>query len=231
MALPLLLGWNVAVMSGQSHITINGAESQNGNSWDSGTITVTVNSYSRTLSYGQYSTAASIASGLAALFSRDCNSPAIAHAQGASITFAPRIQGASLGTISGSASGSYNSFTLDTSGGTGGGGGGAPSQNFVVTSLSLPGGPPNMGFVIFGQGFGASQPSGSSVTIGGTVLTILNWGSSCNAVLPSGANSCITVQVPAGAAPGISSVQVNIPGSSGSSNISFHITTPYPCPN
>ena len=55
--------------------------------WDSGVVTVTVNGRAESVPYGQFSTTAAIASGIAARFSLDCNSPVTAKASGNAITF------------------------------------------------------------------------------------------------------------------------------------------------
>jgi hypothetical protein len=87
--LSLLTLLNVTSIAGASireSITIAGAE-QGVLIWDTGTVTVTADGYSKTVAYGQYSTASSIASALAAKFSQDCNSPVNARGSGATITF------------------------------------------------------------------------------------------------------------------------------------------------
>ena len=68
---------------------------------DIGSLTVTASGYSKTVGFGAFSTAASVASALAASFSQDCQSPVIALAQGASIMFRPKSSGTGL-TISSS---------------------------------------------------------------------------------------------------------------------------------
>ena len=215
---------------GQTQVAVTGTEIRNSSTYDSGTLTLTVNGYTKSVSYGQFSSPASLASGLAALFSRDCNAPAIALATGSMIKLAPRTKGASLGAVSGTANGQYNSFAISAPSG-GSGGGGSPAANTTVTSVSLSQGPPQMGFVVYGHGFGSSQPSGSSVTVGSTNLLVMTWGGACTAHLSPGSDSCITVQVPAGAAPsGSAAIQVNIPGSNGTSNTQFQIVAPFTCP-
>src|SRR6202034_732189 len=50
-------------------------------------LTLTVDNHTETVTYGQFSTVQSVASGLAAKFSQDCTSPMKAHAVGSLITF------------------------------------------------------------------------------------------------------------------------------------------------
>ena len=52
-------------------LAVGGGESTLNSTWDSGNLTVDFNGYVETVSYGQFSSPASLASGLAALFSRD----------------------------------------------------------------------------------------------------------------------------------------------------------------
>jgi RHS repeat-associated protein len=65
-----------ALASTTGAITITGAEQSTAGIWDIGTVTVSVNNYSKTVFYGQFSTTDSLASAIAALFSSDCNGPA-----------------------------------------------------------------------------------------------------------------------------------------------------------
>jgi len=57
-------------------IFITGSEQSTSGIWDLGTVTVSINGYTKTVMYGQFSTPDSIASGIAAMFSSDCNGPA-----------------------------------------------------------------------------------------------------------------------------------------------------------
>jgi RHS repeat-associated protein len=65
----------------------NGTDQSASGLWDSGVVTVTVNGRAESVPYGQFSTTAAIASGIAARFSLDCNSPVTAKASGNAITF------------------------------------------------------------------------------------------------------------------------------------------------
>lgn len=102
LCLPLTIGVSTCLFASTTGtITIGGAEQASSiGAWDTGTVTITVNgSYSETVSYGQFSSPASVASGLAAKFSQDCNSPAWAHAVGAQITFRMRASATSLASL------------------------------------------------------------------------------------------------------------------------------------
>lgn len=85
---------------------------------DSGTVTVTANSSSKTVNYNQYSTASSLASAVAAKFSQDSCSPVWAQASGNVIVFKPRASGSNitLSTSSTYDSSDFarNSFFLDS---------------------------------------------------------------------------------------------------------------------
>lgn len=84
-------------------VTVLGGEQSSGGVWDSGDVTVVVagtngSTLSRTVPYGQFSTPASVAAGLAALISRECYGVASAKADGAVITF--RLRYATAAPIS-----------------------------------------------------------------------------------------------------------------------------------
>ena len=80
-----------------------------------------------------------------------------------------------------------------------------------VASLS---GPPQMGFVINGTGFGTSQGTSGSATLSGTPLTVVDWST----------GTSITVQVPAGAQSGNIVVTQ---GKQSSNAVAFTVTTPF----
>src|SRR5262249_16819638 len=61
---------------------------------DYGTITITVNGYSKSVSYAYTSTAAGLASSLASLFQNGSGSPVYASSSGGVITFTARTTGA-----------------------------------------------------------------------------------------------------------------------------------------
>jgi hypothetical protein len=71
----------------QTTVSVQGLEQSSGSTWDSGNLTVAVNGHSETFPYGQFSTTASLASGIAARFSQDCGSSIAAKASGSSILF------------------------------------------------------------------------------------------------------------------------------------------------
>jgi len=105
---------STASASTNTTVTIAGTEQQISGIWDQGEITISFNGYSETVSYGQFSTASSIASAFAAMFSNDYLAYGLcAHASGAVITF--HLKGsATFGPIS--VSGSSTSFSVGTSG-------------------------------------------------------------------------------------------------------------------
>ena len=91
------------VYANTTTVTISGGEQHaaNGN-WDSGSLKLTVDGHSETVIFGQFSSVQSVASGLAAKFSQDCNSPVKAHASGAVITFQTNLLDVSFEQISAS---------------------------------------------------------------------------------------------------------------------------------
>ncbi len=99
-------------------ITVGGGETQlSSGAWDSGSITIsftdsTGRAYTKTVTYGHFSTSASIASAFGALFSNSYVPVGLcAHATGSTISF--YLKGtATLGPIT--VTGSITSFTLST---------------------------------------------------------------------------------------------------------------------
>jgi hypothetical protein len=161
-------------------ITISGAEQSSGSTWDTGTVTATINGVSVNFGYGQFTTPAAIASALGALISQKCGSQVYAKANGATLTLYQKgsntITSASITSVSNNPSlFPSNSFEVN-SGGT--------WSIPLVTGLSLPEGPSGMGFVITGTGFAAN----AQVTIGGMPATIIGTPTSTQ----------IVVQVPDG---------------------------------
>lgn len=59
-----------ALASSTATITVGGGEQQVNGAWDQGTITVSFNGYVESVSYGEFSSPASVASALAGMFSR-----------------------------------------------------------------------------------------------------------------------------------------------------------------
>jgi hypothetical protein len=159
--------------------------------WDTGTVTATLNGVPISISYGQYSNPAAVASALAATISQTCNMPVYAQATGATINFYTKgsnvLSSATISSISSNPSlFSSNSFQV-----AGGGTWSIPQ----IASLSLPEGPPGMGFVITGTGFTAN----AQVTVGGVPATIIGTPTSTQ----------ITAQVPYGVTLGNVVVIVN----------------------
>src|ERR1039457_7049879 len=96
--------------SSTATITVNGAET----AWDASTITISFNSFVETVSNGQFSTQASLASAFAAMFSRDYLPAGLcANASGNVINFKLKVA-ATFGTLS--VAGSKASFQLTSSG-------------------------------------------------------------------------------------------------------------------
>jgi len=92
----------------------------------------------------------------------------------------------------------------------------APLVVPVITGLSLPGGPPQMGFVVRGADFGSFQGL-STATLNGLPLNILQW-----------SDSAITVQVPFG--PSSGNVVVTVGFGNSSNGVGFSVTDPFGCP-
>jgi hypothetical protein len=103
-------------------LVIAGSEQGAGSgAWDSGTVTVYINSYPESLPYGQYSTTDSIASGIAAKFSGDPNSPANARSAAGGVINIQMRHGVPLNQLSVAASsqvsfsgGTINQSTIPT---------------------------------------------------------------------------------------------------------------------
>jgi hypothetical protein len=188
-------------------VNIAGAEQSSGGTWDTGTVTATINGVSVSYTYGQYSTQASIASALGALISQKCSMPVYAHAVGNTLTFYQKgsntISSASITSTSNNPSlFSSNSFLVNAGG----------TWSFpVIAGLSLPEGPAGMGFTITGTGFTAN----TQVTVGGVTATIIG--------VPTSAQ--ITVQVPSGVT--IGGVAVIVNGWIATSP--FTVDTPFQC--
>lgn len=188
-------------------VTITGGEQSSGSTWDSGTVTATINGVSISITYSQFSSPATIASALGALISQDCNMPVYAQASGATLTF---YQKGSNTISSMSITGVSNdpslfpaaSFLIN---------GGASFATPQITALSLTEGPPGMGFTITGTGLTAN----AQVTVGGVAATIVG--------TPSG--TTITAQVPSGATIGGVAVIVN----GWIATTSFQVDTPFAC--
>jgi hypothetical protein len=174
-------------------VTITGAEQWSSGVWDTGTVTVTMNGYPASIAYGQYSTTASVASGLAVAISQNCNFPVYAQASGAVINLYARGSVNSVTYSSASSNPSLfptPSFEID---GTGGG-------SIPTISLSSSSGPPGTPIAISGTNFGTSQGS-STVSFSGTVVAVSSWSA-----------SLIVVVVPSTFAIGLYDVSVTVSG-------------------
>jgi len=98
-------------------ITVSGTEQQVSGAWDTASITISFNGYTETVSPGQYSTSASIASAFAAKFSRDdttngLSAQVMCGSSGSLITFA--LASGTYGPLS--VTGSTTSFQMTSAG-------------------------------------------------------------------------------------------------------------------
>jgi hypothetical protein len=75
-------------------VSVYGSE-QVFNNYDAGTVWITVNNFTKTVSYGQTSTASSIATALANSFNGDSNSPVTASVNGTFVTLTSKTTGTS----------------------------------------------------------------------------------------------------------------------------------------
>lgn len=161
-------------------ITIGGGEQVSGNTYDTGTVTATINGVSVSFAYGQFTTPAGVASALGALISNNCNMPVYAQANGTSLTFYKKgsntVTSASITSVSNNPSLFPTiSFLVN---------GSASWGPPIIESMSSTEGPVGMGFVIYGTNFGSAP---SIVWIGNIAATIVSW-----------SPTQITVQVPNG---------------------------------
>ena len=101
-------------------VTVNGTEQSIGGSWDNGNITIDFNGYLETVHYGQFSSDASLASALAAMFTRDYISFGLYAKAGANSNTDPTVITFQL--VNGSSFGAFNvtgpstSFTFTPTG-------------------------------------------------------------------------------------------------------------------
>ena len=103
---------------------------------------------------------------------------------GGTYTIVPTLSGYSFSPASQTFSNVSSAIQAQT---TSSSSGGSSSPPPIISGLSLPGGPPLMGFVITGANFGSSQGS-STVSFNGTTFPVITWN-------PDGGH--ITVQIPA----------------------------------
>jgi hypothetical protein len=213
-------------------VTITGAEQFSGSTWDSGTVTATINGVSVSFTYSQYSTPASIASTLGALISQKCSMAVYAHAVGNNLTLYQK--GTNVLSSATIASTSNNPSLF-------------PNASFLiggVVSISLPqitgisfdnldnpipagniasslSGPPHVGFIILGNNFGPNDNDVNTyVTLNGQLLNTTSW-----------SNNAIWVQVPPNfSIGGPYSLVVTVAGLSSTSGATFQVATPIACP-
>ncbi|HEY1742945.1 MAG TPA: RHS repeat-associated core domain-containing protein [Granulicella sp.] len=101
-------------------VTVNGTEQLISGSWDNANITIDFNGYLETVHYGQYSSDASLASALAAMFTRDYLSFGLYAKAGANSNTDPTVitfqlvNGSSFGPLN--VTGPSTSFTFSTTG-------------------------------------------------------------------------------------------------------------------
>jgi RHS repeat-associated protein len=101
-------------------VTVNGTEQSIGGSWDNGNITIDFNGFLETVHYGQFSNDASLASALAAMFTRDYISFGLYAKAGANSNTDPTVitfqltNGDGFGSLN--VTGPSTSFTFSTSG-------------------------------------------------------------------------------------------------------------------
>ena len=192
-------------------ITITGAEQSSGSTWDTGTVTATINGVSVSFAYGQFSSPAAIASTLGALISQKCGSQVYAKANGATLTLYQKgsntITSASITSVSNNPSlFPSNSFLVN-----GGGNWSAPQ----ITGLSMSQGPPSMGLIITGKNFPLLS---GTATIGGIQATI---------VPGTQTSTSVTVLVPSSLDPG--PVNVVISNGFSSNPWPFTVDNPFGC--
>jgi RHS repeat-associated protein len=110
----LMLSSVACASASTTKITIGGSEQFALPSiWDAGSFSLTVNGHTESIAYAQYSTAQSVASGLAVRFSLDCTSPVTAYASGTTITFTTKLSDETFEQISSMAT--WNTATFSHS--------------------------------------------------------------------------------------------------------------------
>lgn len=155
-----------------ARVTIGGAEQNINGAWEQGLPSITVNGRPVSFPQGQYSTAESLAAGLAAIMSEDANCVASAKAYGPTLMIWSRS-----GTNLSVAVNSTQSFTLSLQ-----------NENLAAVSLSSDNNPASPGQNV---NFVASVPSGASGTVtfldnGSALATVGLSGSSTAAFSTSG---------------------------------------------
>jgi RHS repeat-associated protein len=159
--------------------------------YDSGTVSLTLNGYGKSVSYGQNSSQQTIAADLAAAFNSDGNSPVTAGSSGSNVTFTAKQAGAGTNygfTSSSSTNSGYfsgTSFTLSPgSGSLGGGQDNQYSTTYDVGTITVTvNGYPKS--ISFGQGSSSNTLASSlasaltndasspvTATVSGSVITL-----------------------------------------------------------
>ena len=203
-------------------VTITGAEQSSAGVWDAGTTTATINSISVSVSYGQYSTPAFVASALAAKISENCNMPVFAHAVGAVINFYAKSSSVSSSATISSTSSNPSLFPSSSFGVNGSGSATWYSTATVLTSSVNPsvystsvvlsatvtssGGSAPTGTVIFYDGStqlgsgtilnGSAALTASSLSVGTHSITAVYQGSATDLTSTSSAVSQVVQLVP-----------------------------------
>jgi len=193
-----------------------GQDAQYRTVYDSGTLTVSVNGYSKSTSFGQGSTSASVASALAPQFSCTGGAPASGSPSGSNIVFTACTAGAAANSyaVASSASfdsGDFSSSSFTTSGTQLSGGKDQVWDQGTVT-LTLP------------SGFVASASYGQNDTassVAGKLYTALSSSSSPVTATNPGSGTAITLTTKATGASANGNIQIAVSGNySGASDFS-----------
>ncbi|HVS89751.1 MAG TPA: RHS repeat-associated core domain-containing protein [Candidatus Acidoferrum sp.] len=152
--------------------------------WDSGTVSITVNGFTKSVSYGRISTPSTIASGLAAAFNGDASSPVTASASGSVVTLTAKATGAATNySLSATASSGdptdfgAGSFTAMPSGATlTGGRAAATTSDSGTVTITLNG-------TGYSTSFGAGDTAGS---IASRLASAISAGADANASASGG---------------------------------------------
>jgi RHS repeat-associated protein len=158
--------------AGSGRVTISGTEQSVPscfndrcfNDWDTGTVTVTVNGFSKSVSYGQADTSSTLASNLAVAFNGDGSSPVNASAAGTVVTLTAKSTGSTTNY-------SLSSSSVTNDSGTFGGPSFTPSNGSSLTGGQNASSTPDTGTVTatingtsYTVGYGAGDTSSSIAT-------------------------------------------------------------------
>jgi IPT/TIG domain len=183
---------------------------------DTGNITVDFNGFLETVNYGQYSSPASLAAALGAMFTRDYNSEfglyAKAYAPGMGlnvVTFQlTNAYSSSFGPLT--ITGPSTSFTFSSSGFASSS---SSSPAPVITGLEPITGPIGTAVTITGTNFGSTP---GTLSFNGRLASVASW-----------SNTAITTTVPSGASTGPVMVTISIGNSNGAL---FNVPVATGCP-